>query len=99
MNQTVLFAMLAYLNDLQRSIELSETFAEDVLALSKEVTGEQGGGCARVKMLDLARRHRVDAIKARAKMEAVTAQFVSRFGAERFEQEQAKYPARPRRSI
>ncbi|MDV2985104.1 UNVERIFIED_CONTAM: hypothetical protein Q9R58_12355 [Methylobacteriaceae bacterium AG10] len=99
MNQTVLFAMLAYMNDLQRSIDLSEKFAEDVLVLVYEVDAERGDGCERGRMLDLVRRHRVDAIKARAKMKAVTEQFVSRFGVEQLEKERSKYPALPRHSI
>jgi hypothetical protein len=99
MNQTVLFAMLAYMNDLQRSIDLNERFAEDVLVLANEVDEEQGEWCERGRMLDLARRHRVDAIKARGKMKAVTEQFVSRFGVEQLEKERSKYPALPRHSI
>ncbi|QIJ76953.1 hypothetical protein GU700_21650 [Methylobacterium sp. NI91] len=99
MNQTVLFAMLAYMNDLQRSIDLNENFAEEVLVLASKVDDKQNDGCERRRMLDLARRHRVDAIKAHARMAAITEQFVSRFGVERLEQERSKYPARPRRSV
>lgn len=99
MNQTVLFAMLAYIKDLQRSIDLNETFAESVLVLSNEIYKEKDDGRTQEELINLARRHRVDAIKARAKMEAITERFVSLFGAERLEQERSKYPARPRQSL
>ena len=99
MTQAILVAMLAYIDDLQRAADLNDTFADDVVALAESVQTGQNRSYAHAAMLDLARGHRVDAIKARAKMDVITDQFVRRFGVERFEQERSKRSARPRRPI
>ncbi|MBA9071585.1 hypothetical protein FHR71_005371 [Methylobacterium sp. RAS18] len=98
MNQSALPAMLAYLGDLQRSIDANENFAVHVLVLMNEIDSKQSDECAREELLNLARRHRVQAIKGRAKMEAITNEFVRRFGAERLAQERSKQSDRSARS-
>lgn len=99
MNRAVQDAMLAYINDLQRSADLNETFADEVATLAKGIEASHRSVCEHGPMLELARRHRVNAIKARAKLEAITEQFVRRFGVERFEEERSRRPVRPSRLV